>query len=265
MTRPSVPVHMQERGKNPTLSSDSYDCTESTVVIVPTFNERDNIEELCVRFFAHVRNATLLVVDDASPDGTAEKCRALQERFSDLQLLLRDGPRGLGRAYLAGIDWALARDFRIIGTMDADLSHDPAHLPRMLSALDRADLVIGSRYVRDGGTINWQIRRILLSWMANTFAAQLMRVPAADLTSGFRLYRREVLETIAIHETKSTGYSFLVELVYRAHRAGARVAESPIIFFDRTMGESKLRKREIYMGAFNLLRLKLTKIPRRND
>ncbi len=252
---------MQGRSAQSAFGGRVFNCTEETVVIVPTFNERDNIEDLCVSFFSHVGNAILLVVDDNSPDDTAGACLALKERFNDLRLLQRNGPRGLGLAYAAGMDWALGRDFRIVGTMDADLSHDPAHLPQMLPMLDRADVVIGSRYIRDGGTINWQIRRILLSWLANRFAAQLMRVPAADLTSGFRLYRRDVLEKLPIHETKSTGYSFLVELLYRAYKSGATIAESPIIFFDRSMGESKLRKREIYFGAVNLLRLRLSRIP----
>jgi dolichol-phosphate mannosyltransferase len=142
--------------------------------------------------------------------------------------------------------------------MDADLSHDPAYLPRHLALIEKHDVVIGSRYIRDGGTVNWQIRRILLSWLANKYAAKLLDIPAHDLTSGFRLYRRRVLESIDLQEVKSNGYSFLVELLYRAHRAGADIAESPIIFYDRTLGASKLRPREIYIGAFNLVRLRFS-------
>ena len=143
--------------------------------------------------------------------------------------------------------------------MDADLSHDPAYLPPMLALLERCDVVIGSRYIRDGGTVNWGIGRILLSWLANTFAAILLQIPAHDVTSGYRLYRRNALEWIRTTEVKSTGYSFLGELLYRAHRAGARIVEHPIIFHDRTLGVSKLHRREIYLGALNLLRLRFSK------
>jgi dolichol-phosphate mannosyltransferase len=195
-------------------------------------------------------------VDDASPDGTAEICAELQQTHPNLHLLRRTGDRGLGRAYLAGIQYALEHGFQVVGTMDADLSHDPAYLPRMLTLLENADVVIGSRYIRDGGTVNWKLRRILLSWLANKYSARLLGIPAHDLTSGYRLYRRRIIERLRLETMRSTGYSFLAELLYRAHRAGAVIAESPIIFYDRTLGASKLRPREIYIGAFNLLVLR---------
>lgn len=238
--------------------SSIYHAKERTLLVVPTYNESSNLPELVTRFFSHVADVHLLIVDDKSPDGTADLCAELQKRYPNLMLLRREGARGLGRAYLAGIRLGLEQGFQVIGTMDADLSHDPAYLPRMLTLAETADVVIGSRYIRDAGTINWQIRRILLSWLANKYAARLLRVPAHDLTSGFRLYRRGTLEKLALDDVKSTGYSFLVELLYRAHRAGAKIAESPIIFYDRTMGASKLRSREIYLGAFNLLRLRFS-------
>jgi dolichol-phosphate mannosyltransferase len=143
--------------------------------------------------------------------------------------------------------------------MDADLSHSPAYLPRMLSLLQECDLVIGSRYIRDGGTVNWTIGRILLSWLANRFAATLLQIPVHDITSGYRLFRRNALEWIRTEEVRSTGYSFEGELLYRAHRTGARMIECPIVFHDRTMGVSKLRRREIYLGAVNLLRLRFSR------
>jgi len=226
-------------------------------MVVPTYNERANLSELAARFFGVSTSADLLVVDDRSPDGTADLCRELQARYPGLRLLVREGPRGLGRAYLAGIRAGLEAGYDAIGTMDGDLSHDPSYLPAMAALLQRADVVIGSRYVRDGGTVNWRLRRILLSWLANRFAAGLLRVPAHDVTSGYRLYRAETLRRIALDEIRSTGYSFLVEILYRLHRAGARVAEAPILFVDRTLGESKLGTREIYLGAFQLLRLRL--------
>lgn len=233
--------------------------TDSTVIIVPTYNESSNIAELIAKVFSNVKDVHLLVVDDDSPDGTAEIVEKLKASYPTLILLRRHGERGLGRAYTEGIHRALDEGFQIIGTMDADLSHDPAYLPSMLARLGQCDVVIGSRYIRDGGTVNWGTGRILLSWFANTFAAILLQIPAHDITSGYRLYRRHVLEWICTTEVKSTGYSFLGELLYRAHRAGARIVEHPIIFHDRTLGVSKLHRREIYLGALNLLRLRFSR------
>jgi dolichol-phosphate mannosyltransferase len=230
-----------------------------TLVIVPTYNESSNIAELVAQIFGHVPDVHLLVVDDDSPDGTADLVDKLRADHPNLVLLRRTGERGLGRAYTAGMHYALDNGFQIIGTMDADLSHDPAYLPAMLALLGNCDVVIGSRYIRDGGTVNWGIGRILLSWLANTFAAILLQIPAHDVTSGYRLYRRHALEWIRTTEVKSTGYSFLGELLYRAHRAGARIVEHPIIFHDRTLGVSKLHRREIYLGALNLLRLRFSR------
>lgn len=236
-----------------------YHANEATLVIVPTYNEVANIGDLVRQFFTFVENVHLLVVDDDSPDGTAALVEELSQTYPDLRLLRRKGERGLGRAYIAGMMYALENNFEIIGTMDADLSHDPAYLPRQLTLMESHDVVIGSRYVRDGGTVNWQIRRILLSWLANKYAAKLLNLPANDLTSGYRLYRRKALAWVHPERVKSTGYSFLAELLYRAHRAGADIAESPIIFYDRSMGASKLRSREIYLGAINLIRLRFSK------
>ena len=230
-----------------------------TLIIVPTYNESSNIAELVGKIFSQVKDVHLLVVDDDSPDGTATIVEKLKATYPNLTILRRQGERGLGRAYTEGIHRALDEGFQIIGTMDADLSHDPAYLPSMLALLGKCDVVIGSRYIRDGGTVNWGIGRILLSWFANTFAAILLQIPAHDITSGYRLYRRHALEWIRTTEVKSTGYSFLGELLYRAHRAGARIIEHPIIFHDRTLGVSKLHRREIYLGALNLLRLRFSR------
>ena len=227
------------------------------LLVVPTYNERANLQELVTRFFSAAPQAHLLVVDDNSPDGTADLCSELQRDYPGLRLLRRTGARGLGRAYVAGLSYGLEQQYEVIGTMDADLSHDPAHLPLMLQLIRTHDVVIGSRYIRDGGTINWRIRRILLSWLANRFAAWLLRIPAHDATSGYRLYRRNALRQLPLAEISSTGYSFLVELLYRIHLQGCTIAESPIIFYDRTLGESKLGGREIYVGAMRLLMLRL--------
>lgn len=229
------------------------------LLITPTYNERDNLGELVDGFFAVEHDLDLLVVDDESPDGTADLCAELTRRYPRLHLVRRKGKRGLGRAHLAGFEYGLRHGYSVVGTMDADLSHSPAYLPAMLGCIAAgADVVIGSRYIRDGGTINWRIRRILLSWLANRFSAFLLRIPAHDVTSGFRLYRSDLLRSLGLEEVRSTGYSFLVELLYRGHLAAAQIVEVPIIFHDRRMGASKLRSREIYLGALQLLRLRLS-------
>lgn len=226
-----------------------------TLLISPTFNERMNVRELASRFFAAAPDCHLLIVDDDSPDGTAALCRELQAEYPSLHLLERKEARGLGRAYLAGLRYGIDHGFDVIGTMDADLSHNPEHLPAMRTLAETHDVVVGSRYVRDGGTINWGMGRMLLSWTANRFASWLLRMPAHDVTSGFRLYRREALSRIQFEEVTSTGYSFLVELLYRLHRQHCTIAESPIVFHDRTRGKSKLGTREISIGAWRLIRL----------
>lgn len=235
---------------------------QRTAIVSPTYNEASNLRALVEGFFASLPSATLLIVDDSSPDGTAQLCRELQARHPGLQLLVRDGPRGLGRAYLAGFAWALERGFEVIGSMDADLSHAPARLPALLAATAHHDVVVGSRYVKDGGTVNWSLRRVLLSWLANRFAGLLLRLPARDVTSGFRLYRAAALARLDLGSITSSGYSFLVELLYRLHVLGASIGEVPIVFCDRTLGRSKLGVREIYVGAFRVLALRARVSPR---
>jgi len=232
--------------------------TARRLIVVPTYNESGNIQELIDRVFASLPDVHLVVVDDDSPDGTAELVEKIRASHPTLQLIRRKGERGYGRALTAGIDFGLDGGFDVIGTMDADLSHDPAYLFPMMELLASHDVVIGSRYVRDGGTVNWGMHRTLLSWLANKFAAALLRIPARDITSGYRLYRRPAVEWIRTTEIKSSGYSFVGELLYRAYRGGARIAEYPIIFHDRTRGASKLGRREIYLGAINLFRLRFS-------
>ena len=227
------------------------------MMVVPTFNESANIAALVEAFFAALPSGRLLIVDDQSPDGTADICARLALSYPGLRLCRREGPRGLGRAYIAGLSAGLTQGFEAIGTMDADLSHDPRYLPAMLRALESSDIVIGSRYVKDGGTVNWRLRRILLSWLANAFAARLLGIPAHDVTSGFRIYRASALRQVDLHAITSNGYSFLAEMLFRLRRVGASIREVPILFHDRTMGASKLAPREIYVGAYRLLWLRL--------
>src|SRR6185295_18686603 len=200
-------IDSQPSGTNPAPQE------KSVLLVVPTYNERANLQELVARFFAAVPRCHLLIVDDESPDGTADLCVELQREHPGLHLLRRTGARGLGRAYIAGLRYGLEQRYEVIGTMDADLSHNPDHLKSMLPLTLANDVVVGSRYIRDGGTINWRIRRIVLSWLANRFAAWLLRIPAHDMTSGYRLYRRQALEQIPFEAITSNGYSFLVELL----------------------------------------------------
>ncbi len=242
---------------------------EKTLIIMPTYNERDNIVPLLDQVHESVPWVDMLVVDDMSPDGTGQVvndfARSLEDagdktpdRTGKVILMEREGKRGLGHAYRAGLRYGLDNGYEILFTMDADHSHNPAHLPFMLAALTDHDVVIGSRYMRDGGTINWRIRRILLSWLANRFARFVLRLKGSDLTSGFRGYRRKVMETIDLENMRSNGYSFLVEMLFHAQGRKARVAEVPIIFFDRTMGKSKISRKEIYRGALTLIRLRFS-------
>lgn len=228
-----------------------------TLIVVPTYQERENVRLLLPRIADALPTAHVLVVDDDSPDGTAAEVRRLAGEVGlPVEVLVRRGVRGLGGAYTAGLQAGLERGFARIFTMDADLSHDPIYLPAMLAALEQHDVVVGSRYITNGGVINWPLRRVWLSWTANRFARFVLRVPGADLTSGFRVYRREILERIGLDRITSDGYSYLVEMLYLAHRAGATIGEVPIVFFDRRLGASKISQREIYRGAFNLLRLR---------
>ena len=244
----------ETRQSSATLDHDGHD----VLLVVPTYNERANLQELVARVFSAVPHCHLLIVDDDSPDGTAELCSELKQQYAGLHFLRRTDGRSLGRAYIAGLRYGLERQYEVIGTMDADLSHNPDHLKAMLSLTLANDIVVGSRYVRDGGTVNWKIRRVLLSWLANQFTARLFGVPAHDMTSGYRLYKRRALEQICFDEITSNGYSFLVELLYRLHRRGCTIIESPIVFYDRTMGKSKLGTREIYVGALRLILLRLS-------
>jgi dolichol-phosphate mannosyltransferase len=228
---------------------------ERLVMVVPTYEEKDGLAALVTAYFVARPDDALLVVDDRSPDGTAAACRALMPRFPGL--LERDGPRGLGHAYVAGMRWAFDHGFDVVGTMDADLSHAPAHLPAMVEALASADVVVGSRYVHGGGTRNWRRSRIALSWCANRFAARLLGLGVADATSGYRLYRAAGLARVDLGAMRSTGYSFLAELLFRLVRQGLRVVESPILFEDRRVGRSKLGLGEIPRGVWSLVRLRL--------
>lgn len=230
------------------------------LAIIPTYNEKENIRLLLEHIFQATPDIHVIVVDDDSPDGTAEEVRRFGlSRPQAVFLLERKGERGLGSAYRAGMKYGLEHHYDIIFTMDADHSHNPAYLPAMLAALEDGDVVIGSRYIRDGGVINWRIRRILLSWLANCFARFVLKLEGNDLTSGYRGYRRQVLERIDLDSIRSNGYSYLVEMLFHVQMQQGKVREVPIIFYDRTLGRSKISRREIYRGALTLSRLRFSR------
>ncbi len=226
-------------------------------LILPTYNEAPNLERLVSAVRALGRGIEILVVDDASPDGTGGIADELARGRDDLAVLHRTGARGYGEALTDGFRAALARGAEAVLTMDCDFSHDPEAIPRLLEALSGADLVIGSRYVEGGELRAWPLHRRLLSASANAFVRALFALPASDCTSGFRAYRRAVVESLPWAELHSQGYSYLVELLYWAvRRRGARVREVPICFTERRAGKSKMGLREIVGGALNLLWLR---------
>ena len=216
------------------------------LVIVPTYNERGSIEEIVRRLFeAAPDGVDLLVVDDSSPDGTAAVVKRLAEGRDSVHLMERPQKLGLGTAYVAGFGWARERGYYAVVEMDADLSHDPADVPRLLAALRDADLVIGSRYVSDGKVENWGSFRRGLSAAGNIYARALLRYRVRDSTSGFRAYRMSVLDEDALRGVSSHGYAFQIEMTMRVCERGGRVVEIPITFVERTTGESKMKGRII--------------------
>ena len=226
-------------------------------VIIPTYNERENIEQLVSQLLALPTGVRVIVVDDNSPDGTgAIVDRLVEESDGRVQVIHRAGKLGLGTAYIAGFKRALADGADLICTMDADFSHNPRYIPAMVGkASEGYDLVIGSRYVRGGGTSGCTFDRILLSWGANAFARILLGLKARDTTAGFRCYRRAVLASIGLDQIKASGYSFLIEMLYRVGQRGYRVGEVPIIFENRRLGASKISKNEVARAMGTVIRV----------
>jgi dolichol-phosphate mannosyltransferase len=232
------------------------------LVIVPTYNERENIRTIAGELLADPE-IELTIVDDRSPDGTGAIADGLaSEHAGRVTVIHRTGTRGLGRSYVDGMQHALTHsDADLICQMDADLSHLPADLPRLLAAAADADLVIGSRYVRGGRVVNWPKRRVLLSTFANRYVRLLTRLDVRDITSGFRCWRRPTLEQIPLAGLRSDGYAFQVEMTWHAGRAGARIAEVPITFVERRQGKSKLSGRVIAESVLLPLRLAMRRLP----
>ena len=229
---------------------------QGALVILPTYNEQGNIQRMLPAVLAELPGAHVLVVDDQSPDGTAEAVAQAAQGDGRIHLLRRDGARGLGRAYLHGFRWALAQGYRLVFEMDADFSHQPRYLPHLLRAAEDADVVLGCRYMPGGGVVGWGPHRQLLSRGGNAYARRALGLPYRDLSGGYKCFRREVLETIDLGAVQSVGYSFQIELTWRAHHAGFRIAEVPIVFPDRRVGRSKLSLAIAHEGVRSIWRMR---------
>lgn len=229
----------------------------STVIILPTYNERANLDPLLKEIFQHVPDVHVHIIDDASPDGTGALADQLAAGDARISVAHRAGKLGLGTAYLEGFRWALKEGFTFIMEMDADFSHDPAHLPALLKAGLTADLVLGSRYVPGGGTENWGWWRRVLSRGGGVYARSILQVPYHDLTGGFKVFHRRVLEALPLEDIRSEGYCFQIEMTWRAHLQGFRIVELPILFRERREGQSKISRRIVFEAMINVWRLRL--------
>lgn len=230
------------------------------LVIIPTYDERENLPKIVPEVLARNDRFEVLVVDDGSPDGTGELAEAMAEEDDRVHVLHRPSKLGLGTAYLSGFRWALDRDYALVFEMDADFSHDPDHLSEFLILAEEYDLVVGSRYTRGVTVVNWPMGRLLLSWLANKYAKFVTGLPLNDVTSGYKCYRRVVLETLDLDAIRSNGYAFQIETVFRATHAGFRVVETPIVFVDRNIGSSKMSNRIVWEAIWMVWRMRWWKI-----
>jgi dolichol-phosphate mannosyltransferase len=227
------------------------------LVIIPTYNEMENIGLLVPEIKTLLPDVHILVVDDNSPDGTSAYVKELAKKHTGIFVLDRPDKEGLGKAYIAGFRWALEHAYQYIFEMDADFSHDPRYLPDFLAAIAASDLVIGSRYVRGVNVVNWPMSRLLLSYFANIVTRIITGVPVKDCTAGYKCFRRTVLETINLDKIDSSGYSFQIEVNYMAWKNGFRIREIPIVFTDRKRGASKMTSRIIREAVVLLWKLRL--------
>jgi dolichol-phosphate mannosyltransferase len=230
---------------------------ERALVIVPTYNERENIERLIDRVLDQDDRIEMLIVDDGSPDGTGDVVDAIAEASPRVHALHRPKKMGLGTAYIAGFKWAIERDYDYVLEMDADFSHDPIHLPQFLAAIQDNDLVVGSRYQQGRVTVvNWPIARLILSYGANIYARRVTGLELWDATGGFKCFRGKVLKAIDLDHVRSNGYAFQIEMSFRAWKKGFRIGEIPIVFVDRSEGTSKMSKNIIWEAVWMVWRLR---------
>jgi dolichol-phosphate mannosyltransferase len=241
----------------------------SNIVIIPTYKEKENIESIVSAISSLPVTFDILIIDDNSPDGTADLVKKMQPSYPNLHLIEREGKLGLGTAYITGFKWALDRDYAFIYEMDADFSHDPRDLIRLYKACkeDGADMAIGSRYISGVNVVNWPLSRVLMSYFASIYVRIITGMKIMDTTAGFKCYRREVIESIQPDKIRSVGYGFQIEMKFTAWKLGYKIVEVPIIFTDRRMGASKMSGGIFNEALWGVLRMKLrstfTKYPRR--
>lgn len=228
------------------------------IVLIGTYNERENLASLVNEILALGRGLDLLVIDDNSPDGTGRVADELAEKHPEVSVLHRPEKMGLGTAYVQGFRYALERGYARVITMDADFSHEPRRLPEFLAALEMRDVVVGTRYMHGGGVVNWPPHRLALSRCGSLYTRLVTGMPLRDATGGFNAYRREVLEEIGIDSIRSEGYSFMIEMKFRSWRKGFRIVEIPIVFADRTRGKSKMSKRIFLEAVFMVWKLRFS-------
>jgi dolichol-phosphate mannosyltransferase len=229
-----------------------------SLLLIPTYNEKNNILKVLNEVLSlKLNHLDILIIDDNSPDGTAEIVKKFSQNHSNIFLKQREGKLGLGTAYIAGFEYAIENKYDYIFEMDADLSHDPKVIPEFLKAIEGADLVIGSRYLTGVNVINWPLMRLFISVMASKYTRIITGLPIHDCTSGFKCFRREVLENIPLQEVRSSGYSFQIEMNFKAWKRGYKIMEVPIIFYDRTEGSSKMSKKIIIEAIFMVWKLKI--------
>lgn len=239
------------------------DKTARTLIVMPTYNERENLPQIVPRVLSQGPGIHVLVVDDNSPDGTGELADKLAAENERIHVVHRPGKQGLGTAYIAGFKWALERDYEYVFEMDSDFSHNPDHIPQFLEAAKEYDLVLGSRYLRGVTVVNWPMSRLLLSYFANRYARVITGLPFTDTTGGFKCYRRKVLEEIDLDRITSEGYSFQIETTFRAWRKGFKIGEIKIIFTDRTEGTSKMSGKIIREAVWKVWWLRTLRIVRK--
>jgi dolichol-phosphate mannosyltransferase len=233
---------------------------EKSLVIIPTYNELENIRLLIPDLLGRYNDLDILVVDDSSPDGTGNFVQELAKSNDRIKLIVRGKKMGLGTAYTEGFKYALKNDYEYIFEMDADYSHDPKEINNFLKATKEYDLVLGSRYIKGVNVVNWPMRRLLLSYFANIYTRLITGIPIMDATGGYKCFRRKVLESIDFDDVKSNGYAFQIEITFKVWRKGFKIGEIPIVFVDRTMGHSKMSKKIVREAVFMVWKLRLKSI-----
>lgn len=230
------------------------------LVIIPTYNEADNVKKIIRDVLSQDKNINVLIIDDNSPDNTAEIVKKLQQKNKKIYLIERASKSGLGTAYIVGFKFAIKHKYDFIFEMDADFSHNPDDIKRFLKAIRTCDVVIGSRYVEGISVVNWPMKRLLLSYFANRYTRFITRLPVHDATSGFKCFRRKVLESINLDEVKSNGYAFQIEMNFKSWKKKFNIVEIPIIFIDRRVGISKMSKKIIREASVMVLKLRFSNL-----